>query len=195
MAAAKDLMQLGTLVAARHGWPEAKAFKAYELADADRMKLAGTAVELLKVFPKTPGGNAAHLTAAFAVQLDRHLAAPVHVVAGTLAVDGKPVYGDRLPFDGPAVFGDDEPQWNGHLWVMVGPFIADIAIFRAANSSDCPPELARHVHSVFGQDKGLYVDHWRRSRQVGLSYEPQYVLSRDEVTQLMGGAYRLLQGS
>jgi hypothetical protein len=45
---------------------------------------------------------------------------------------------------------------------------------------------------VFGQDKGLYVDLWRRTRQSGLGYEPQYVLSREEVTRLMGGAYRLI---
>lgn len=192
MIPAKDLVHLGKLVAARHGWAEARAFKAYEPDDADRARIAGCAVELLKAFPKAPG-TSAFLSGAFAVQLDRHLSAPVHLVAGTLSVDGVAVYEDSRAVDGPAIFAAPEPQWGGHIWAMVGPYVADIAIFRAAYSSDCPPALARHVHSVFGQEKGLYVDHWRRARRVGLGYEPQYVLSRDEVTSLMGGAYRLMQ--
>jgi len=206
MTVTKDLTQLGKLVAARHGWAEAKAFKAYAMPNADKARLAASAVEILKVF-RTAGADgaeagegkpmAAWLSAALAVQLERHLSAPVHVVAGVLSVDGRPVYGAPVssggePVDGPAVFGAEELRWGGHVWVMVGPYVVDIGIFRAANSADCPAELARHVHSVFGQDKGLYVDQWRRTRRTGLGYEPQYVLSRDEVTQLMGGAYRMI---
>jgi hypothetical protein len=196
MTVAKDLIQLGKLVAAQHGWAEAKAFKAYEMADADKARLAASAVEILKVFPKAESGEnapmAAWLSAALAVQLERHLSAPVHVVAGVLSVDGVPVYGHRGAVDGAAVFGAEELHWSGHVWVMVGPYVVDIGLFRAAYSADCPAELARHVHSVFGQDKGLYVDLWRRTRQSGLGYEPQYVLCREEVTRLMGGAYRLI---
>ncbi|WP_159981459.1 MULTISPECIES: hypothetical protein [unclassified Novosphingobium] len=190
--AAKDLLQLGKLVASTHGWPAARAFKAYELNDADRARIAGCAVDLLKVFPKAPG-TSAFLSAAFVVHLERHLSAPVHLVAGTLAVDGEPVYEDDRPSAAANAFKAEELQWQGHMWVMIGGYVADISIFRAAYSSDCPPALARHVHSVFGQDKGLYVDQWRRSRRQGLSYEPQYVLSQDEVTSLMGGAYRLIE--
>lgn len=201
MTVTKDLTQLGKLVAARHGWAEAKAFKAYAMPDADKARLAACAVEILKVF-RNAGADvaeagegkpmAAWLSAALAVQLERHLSAPVHVVAGVLSVDGRPVYGIPEPVDGPAVFGAEELHWDGHVWVMVGPYVVDIGIFRAAYSADCQAELARHVHSVFGQDKGLYVDQWRRTRRTGLGYEPQYVLSRDEVTRLMGGAYRMI---
>ncbi|AXB78668.1 hypothetical protein [Novosphingobium sp. P6W] len=190
--AAKDLLQLGKLVASTHGWPAARAFKAYDLSDADRARMAGCAVDLLKVFPKAPGASA-FLSAAFAVHLERHLSAPVHLVAGTLAVDGERVYEDDRSSLAANAFTAEDPRWQGHVWVMVGGYIADISIFRAAYSSDCPPALARHVHSVFGQDKGLYVDQWRRSRRLGLSYEPQYVLGQDEVTNLMGGAYRLIE--
>jgi len=195
MIGAKDLIQLGTLVAAQHGWAAAKAFKAYEMPDVDKARLAACAVEILKVFPKAASEDraaSAWLSAALAVQLERHLSAPVQVVAGVLSVDGTPVHGRREPVDGPAVFGAEDLHWSGHVWVMVGPYVADIAIFREAGSANCPAELARHVHSVFGPDKGLYVDHWRRTRRSGLGYEPQYVLSSEEVTRLMGGAYRLI---
>ncbi|WP_232492646.1 hypothetical protein [Novosphingobium kaempferiae] len=193
MLPVKDLAQLGQRIAATHGWPAAKAFKAYVWSDEDQALIAGCASDMLKVFPKEAGTE--HLlSAALAVQLERRLQAPVHLVAGTLSLDGVPVRGNRQPFDGPAVFATEQPAWRGHIWVMVGPHIVDAAIFRLANSPDCPPALARHVHSVFGSDKGLYADQWRRSRRLGLEYEPQYVLSGDEVDRLMGAAYRLMTG-
>lgn len=192
MVIAKDLVQFGRLVAAQHGWPAAKAFKSYELGEIQRTALAQCAVELLKVFPATPDQSAL-ISAAFAVQLERVLTAPVHVVAGTLTVEGEPVIGDRSPLDGAAVFGASDLQWNGHVWVMVGPYIADLSIFRSAYSREGPARLARHVDLVFGRGKGLYVDHWQRSRRNGLGYEPQYVLSEEQVTRLMGRAYQLIE--
>lgn len=192
MTPAQDIAQLGRLVAARHGWAEAKAFKVYQPGDADRAIMARCAVDLLKVFPKAPG-TAALLTGAFAVQLGRHLAAPVHVVAGGLSVDGQPVSGDRPAAGAVDIAAQAGIARGEHAWVMVGAHVLDIAIFRMAYSSNCPPMLARHVHSVFGQDKGLYVDHWRRARQLGLGYTPRRVLGAEEVTTLMGGAYAVMK--
>ena len=76
---------------------------------------------------------------------------------------------------------------------MMGDYIVDISIFRSAYSADGPARLARHIDLNFGPDKGLYVDQWKRTRRVGLDYEPQYVLSADEVTTLMGGAFHLIE--
>jgi hypothetical protein len=191
MLPVKDLAQLGQRVAATHGWAAAKAFKAYAWSDADRARIARCASELLGVFPKGPG-TVNLLTAALAVQLQRHLQAPVHLVAGTLSVDGAAVLGDRLPFDGPGVFAEPNPAWPGHLWVMVGAHVVDVAIFRIAYSPDCPPELAHHVHGVFGPDKGLYADQWRQARRLGLAYEPQYVLSEDDLMRLMAAAHHAM---
>ncbi|PNU06887.1 hypothetical protein [Novosphingobium guangzhouense] len=194
MLPVKDLAQLGQRVAATHGWAAAKAFKAYTWTEPDQARIAGCAADLLKVFPQQPGTGIL-LSAALAVQLERHLDAPVHLVAGTLSIDGMPVRGNRASFDGPHVFGAEPPVWDGHVWVMVGAHIVDVAIFGLARSADCRPELARHVHSVFGPDKGLYADQWRRSRRMGLEYEPQYVLSDDEVNRLMTAAYHLISGA
>ncbi|TCM20661.1 hypothetical protein EDF56_102324 [Novosphingobium sp. PhB165] len=192
MSTVKDLAQLGKRIAAQHGWAAAKAFKAYEMNEADRAVLSKCATDLLKVFPPV-SGVAAEMSAALAVGLESRLAAPIHVVAGTLAVEGVPVFGDRTPFDGAEVFSTPNPDWNGHVWVMIGPYVVDIAIFRAAYSRQGPARLARHIDLNFGPNKGLYVDLWRRTQQVGLSYEPHYVLSADEVTRLMGGAYHIIK--
>ncbi|MCE7796346.1 hypothetical protein LWE61_07195 [Sphingobium sufflavum] len=192
MTTAKDLVHLGKLIAATHGWAAAKAFKSYRMGDADRAVLATCAVDLLRVFPTRPDSSAL-MSAAFAVQLDRVLSAPVQVVAGTLSMEGEPVLGDHRPFDGPATFAQSHPAWQGHVWVMVGPYVADIALFRAAYSPAGPPRLARHIDLLFGPNQALYVDAWQRSRQRGLHYEPQYVLAEAEVTGLMGGAYALIE--
>lgn len=191
MTSAKDLIQLGKLVAQAQGWDEARAFKGFEMTDADRARIAGSAVDLLKVFPRAPGSGA-QLAAAFAVQLGRVLDAPIEVVAGTLTVDGVPVLGRRQPVTAADVCADG---FDGHVWVMVGPNIAELALFRRANERDCPPLLARHVHSVFGHDKGLYVDQWRKARKQGLGYEPQCVLGTEAVDALMAGAFRLIKGA
>ncbi len=192
MSAIKDIAHLGKLVAAQHGWPAAKAFKAYAMNDADREALSRCAIDLLKVFPPIPGACAL-MSASLAVSLERCLEAPIHVVAGTLAVDGVPVFGNREPFDGPKVFSASNPDWDGHVWVMVGANIVDVSLFRTAYSRHAPPRLAKHIDLVFGPNKGLYVDRWKRTSQLGLSYEPQYVLSADEVTGLMGGAYHVIK--
>jgi hypothetical protein len=181
MSIIKDTASLGQHIAAQHGWPAAKAFKAYVMSDADRAIIAQCAIDVLGLFPPQPQ-PAAVLSAALAVGLERRLVAPIHVVAGVLAVEGVPVFGARQAVDA-AQMADGQ-----HVWVMVGGNIVDVAIFASAYSPQGPARLARHVDLTFGPGKGLYVDSWKRTRLVGLGYEPQYVLSADEVTGLMGEA-------
>lgn len=192
MSAIKDNTQLGRLIAQRHGWTAAKAFKAYEMDEADRAVLSRCAIDLLKAFPDVPGAGAL-LSAALAVSLERHMKAPVHVFAGRLAMEGELVLGTRQPFDGAHVLSTSCPAWEGHVWVMVGPYVVDISIFRTAYSAEGPARLAKHLDLTFGPNKGLYVDHWKRTRHAGLTYEPQHVLSEDEVTTLMAGAFDIIK--
>lgn len=192
MSEVQDLAQLGKLIAVNHGWPTAKAFKAYVASDEDKAAVATKARDVLRVFPEAAGACAL-MSAAFAVHLERELDAPIHVVAGTLTIDGEPVIGDRQPFDGRVIFGADEFAWDGHVWVMIGPYIADLSIFRTAYSPVSPPNLTRHIAHVFGAGKGLYFDRWRHTRQLGLGYHPQYVLSEAEVTALLAGAQRAIE--
>lgn len=192
MPAPADLVQLGQRVAATHGWAAARAFKAYVWNERDRAEIAACASDILKLFPATAGQEAS-LSATLAFQLQRRLQAPVHLVAGTLSVEGVAVRTDRISSDGTSPFAAGAPAWRGHLWIMVGPHIVDVAIFRLANAPDCPPILARHVHSWFGSDKGLYADQWRHARRIGLDYDPLHVLSEEDVNHLLNAAYRLIK--
>jgi hypothetical protein len=194
MPIAKDLALLGKRIALHHGWAAAKAFKSYEMSDADRVVVSQSAVDLLRVFPDVAGASAM-MSAALAVQLESRLQAPVHVVAGTLSVEGAAVLGDGAGFDGAQVFAEADPRWNGHVWVMIGATIVDVSIFRTAYSAQGPARLAKHVDLVFGPGKGLYVDPWQRSSQRGLGYDPHYVLSAQEVTRLMGGAFHAIKAA
>lgn len=189
MPTVDDLAQLGRRVAATYGWAAAKAFKAYVWSEQDQAAIAACASKTLTLFPPA-ARNEDLLTATLAFQLQRRLQTPVYLVAGTLSVDGVPI-----PLGRSELLASDALSWQGHLWIMVGPYIIDATIFRLANLPDCPSALARHVHSMFGPNKGLYADHWRRSRRVGLDYDPEHVLSDDEMDELLNAAYRLIGDS
>jgi hypothetical protein len=191
MANGQDLADLGKLVARQRGWPAAKAFKAYEMTEDDRTTITASALEVLRVFPSIPGACAL-MSAAFAVRLEQMLEVPIVVVAGVLSVENDPVFGRRGEVPSEA-FATSNLDWDGHIWVMVGPYVADVSIFRTAYSIGGPPRLSRHIDLMFGPNKGLYVDRWRHTRQLGLGYEPQYILSEDEVTGLMQGAFQKIQ--
>ena len=181
MALIRDMARLGKQVAARHGWAAAKAFKAYRMSEADQAALSHCAVELLRAFPDGFAASAA-MSAALALALERVTDAPVQVVAGTLLLDDAVLFGT-------------EPEANRHVWIMIGPYVVDISIFRIAASPDAPDRLVRHIDLTFGRGKALYVDQWRRTARLGLRYEPEHVMDADEITALMGGAYEAIQKS
>lgn len=191
MSNTKNLAALGKLIAAQHGWPAAKAFKSYQLDDTARATISAAALDILKVFPPL-GGAGALMSAALAVRLEGTLDGPIQVVAGTLSVNDEPVLVDHAPLL-PGAFSQADPGWRGHVWVMAGPYIVDVSIFRTAYSRAGPATLSRHIDLMFGPNKALYVEHWGRTRLRGLKYEPGYVLSRDEVNALMAGAYHKIR--
>lgn len=174
MTTSQDILQLSKRVAASHGWATAKVFKSYVMSDADRAAISRCAVDLLAIFPAAPDASLM-MSAALAVSVERAISAPVHVMRGHLTVEGRPVLG---------------PDYG---WLMVGPYVVDIALFRLAYSADAPALLAKHVDLAFGPNKALYVDHWSMTRRVGLRYLPEHVLTEAEVTALMGDAFRLIK--
>lgn len=156
MTASLALARMGRLVAEAHGWDLARAFKTYEPSAADQAVIAGCAQDMLRALGGKPL-SAPALSAAFAVHLGRKLDAPIVVTQGTLAVTGETVPGD-------------------HAWVMIGPWIADMALFTRAYAADAPPTLAAHVLRAFGPGKGLFCEAWRRTPRMGLGYDPRRVL-------------------
>jgi hypothetical protein len=173
MSIHQDIVQLGKRIAASHGWSAAKAFKAYEMNDADRATISRCGVDLLAIFPAAPNASAL-MSAALAVSLERAMTAPIHVVSGSLQVEGRPAL-------------------ESHNWLMIGPYIVDIALFRLAYSAEAPAILAKHVDLVFGANKALYVDHWSMTKRAALRYQPEQVLNEAQVTALMGDAFNLIK--
>ena len=166
-----DLVQLGQCVAATDESAAAKAFKAYVWCEQDKAGIATCASKIFKLFPQSEA-NEDLLSATLASQLQRRLQVDVSLVAGALSVDGVLVCRGQLPSGKSSPYAADALPWDEHLWIMIGPHLIDANIFRLANRPGCPSDLQRHVHSVFGSQNGLYVDHWRLTRRVGLKYDP-----------------------
>ena len=192
MNKSQEVRRIKKLIAVSSGWPVAKAFEAYVMSDCDKSIIASKAVDVLRIFPTIPGACAL-MSAIFAACLERTLKAPILVVAGTLTIKNQPVFGNGKPFDGDAVFSKDNLDWDGHVWVMIGQYIADISIFRTANTTKSPPLLANHINSTFGSVRGLYLDRWTHTRRSDIGYHPQYVLTYDQVTSLMKGAEQVIK--
>lgn len=169
MSTNHDILQLSKRIASTHDWSAAKAFKAYTMAEDDRAAISRCGMDILAIYPASLGTSAT-ISAALAIGLERAMKAPIHVIRGQLWVDG------RLA----------EPVWH---WVMIGPYIIDISLFRHAYSSKASTILAKHIDLVFGPNKALYVDHWSMTKRLGLRYQPEAVLSPTQVNALMGEAF------
>jgi hypothetical protein len=192
VSVAKNMVELGALVAVTHGWEEARRFKKYRPSDDDKIILANCAKEILDIFPDMAAA-CAMMSAAFAVHLERGMTAPIHVVAGALYADGERVFGTDAAVDGSRIFSRSAFDWDGHVWVMTGGYVADISLFRTAYSREAPPALSSLVAATFGPGKGMYFDDWRKTRKLGLRYEPSYVLPAEQVDGLLAGAHALVK--
>jgi hypothetical protein len=192
VSVAKNMIELGVLVAATHGWDEARRFKKYRPSQSDKSVLASRARQILDIFPDMASA-CAMMSAAFAAHLERGMAAPVHLVAGALYADGERVFGTDTEVDGAYLFSRSASDWDGHVWVMIGGYVADISLLRTAYSRLAPPALSSLVAATFGPGKGMYFDDWRKTRRLGLRYEPSYVLPAEQVDGLLAGAHALIK--
>ena len=133
------------------------------------------------------------MSAVYATRLRLAGLGPAYVVAGTLAVMGQRIFGDGHPIDG-KIFDESNSDWDGHAWVMFGPLIADISLFRTAYSAQSPRLLANHVRHEFGSGRGLLIVRWSDAPKSGLHYSPQYVLAETQVDALARGAQVIFGG-
>lgn len=186
MLFARNIAELGRLVARAQGWSAAKAFKSATLDEGEQAAVSQAALGLLGLLP---AATPAQMSAALAVRLERLIEAPVQMVAGALAVEGVVVLGAPGPLDAETVC---DPGFTGHVWLMVGETVIDMALFRLAYAARGPARLARHVDLVFGPGKALLVDGWKHAARLGFAYRPQIVLEAATVTALMGQAHQAI---
>lgn len=184
---------LYSLIAASFGPGAADEWRRCKPAKDDCDKLAGAGAEVLKAFPGRSAGACALMSAVFSVVLENKVAQRGYVVAGSLYVGGTRVFGEDSALDGKARFSQSELSWDGHAWLVFGNLLADVSLFRTADSGKGPPALSAHIHRVFGRGKGLMI--CRTDDTGDLRYVPEYVLTQDQVDALYRGARKLIVGN
>jgi hypothetical protein len=186
-------MKLATLIATSHGPEAAKDYATFQPNEEQLATLQRVGNEVISIFgPVTHA--CAPMSAAYTARLEFELkkAVPVFMVAGSLKVKGEWIYGDGKPFDGKAAFGSSNSSWDGHAWVMFGPYVADATVRQTALSGRSHKSLETLVRKTYGEEKGLVVMKWSEAPSHGFYFIPQYVLTDQEVTNVFLGAQRLL---
>ncbi len=185
-------MAIADLIEATHG---AAAAQQYRQTVPDRNAcdaLIAVAKEALVALPPVPGACLL-MSALIASRTADMTSYPTYVVAGSLAVGRVRIFGQDTLTNGSELFSQDHPSWDGHAWVVFGPHIAEASLFRTAYSGRSHPTLAAFVREKYGPGRGLMLTTPGQAEQDGLSYQPQYVLSSDQVDGLTLGALSLLR--
>jgi hypothetical protein len=183
-------MDFGKLIERCRSREEAQVYKAFTPDEVDLRRLGEIGKEVLKHIPPKPGACAL-MSAVYAARLQHVGLAPAYVVAGSLDIRGHRIFGDCRRLDWSKAFSESNLEWNGHAWVMFGPYIADISIFRTAYSNFSPPRFAAHIRTEFGEGRGLLAMPWSEAPSYGLRYSPQYVLTEAQISGLYLGAMEL----
>ena len=184
---------LHSLIAASFSLAAADEWRQFEPVQDDCDKLASAGFEVLRAFPGRAPGACALMSAVFSVALENKVTRRGYVVAGSLYVGDTRVFGEDHALDGRARFSQSELSWDGHAWLVFGNLLADVSIFRTADSGKGPPVLSAHIHREFGSGRGLMI--CRTDDTGDLRYVPEYVLTQDQVDALFRGARRLIVGS
>lgn len=179
------VVDLYELIQRSHGREAADAYRAYAPTEDDIALLAHEATKVLAAFGNEPGACVL-LSACCAAAFLEGRKAPLHVVAGSLSIEGVPIFSDGKPFDGDAVFSQSNISWDGHAWLVLGDRMLDISLMRTAHSQKSPPALTRYVMDRLGSRRTPMV--CQVSEALGMAYVPQYVLRDDQITGLVKGA-------
>ena len=114
---------------------------------------------------------------------------PVYVVAGELYVNDVRVFGsDSQETSIRDDINRSNPSWDGHFWLVLGPYIVDVSVFRTAYPNSSPPALAQHVKERFGSGRGLLIADQKGLDELGLKYIAHSLLTEEQVTAYFSGA-------
>ena len=159
-----------------------------DLVRSSLQDIVDTGREILEHCPSVAGACAS-MSAMWTALLRDRLNLPAYCVAGDLLARGQVVFGDKATIaDLKATFQRSTPDWDGHCWVVLGDYIADISVFRTAYSDYSPPQLQRVILESFGEGRGLFLSPEREVGDFGLKYVPRFVLPDDQVSALVRGA-------
>jgi hypothetical protein len=183
------------LIAQSHSRNAADEFSAFDPSDADFASLVQATKELQVCFKPVPGACVV-MSALLIARVQSLTKTPVYMVAGTLSVARKRIFGTDGPIDGAKVFSQSAVSWDGHCWVQFGKYVVDTSLFRTAYSGKGDPALAAHVMKTHGANKSAPIATYEAlANEDGLIYVPQYVLTQAQLEPITNGAFAVLDAN
>lgn len=98
-------------------------------------------MKVLGLFPGRLAGQCALMSAAYSIALEKLGTQPGYVVAGSLYIGDKRIFGEHKELDGKVLFSKSHPDWNGHAWIVYGDYLADVSVFRTAERRKPTPAV------------------------------------------------------
>jgi hypothetical protein len=181
------------LITKSHSSTAADAYRDFLPTEQQRQRLYEVGREVLSNFPNIPGA-CAPMSTLYAARWQQESDTPIYVVAGKLNIEDNPVFGSEIDANEiGSVLSQSNSSWDGHCWLVFGPYIVDISIFRTAYSDYSPAILASHVTEKFGKNRGILVAEPSALAEHGFQYIPQYVFTEELVTGHCLGAAQIFE--
>lgn len=179
------MADLAALIAASYTPADADSFSGFVPSQSDLSSIATAGGEVLLLFKKVPGA-CAMMSAVYVRRIQALLPhIPVYAVAGSLSIGDQPIFGqDLFSRDWKLEFREANLDWDGHCWVVVGEYIADVSLCRTAYSPQSPPLLTNHITQLFGSGRGLVINTNSGWRREGFLYQPEHVLTNSQIDTL-----------
>lgn len=179
--------ELSKIIESSYSKADAIAACSFRPNKLDVQQLQDVGSKVLTIFPYTPGACAL-MSAMWAAFIRKTTEYPIHVVAGSLFVDGNHIFGnDSTANQLKKELSRTNSDWDGHCWIIFGNQIADISIFRTAYSETSSPILKKKILSEFGEGKGFLIAPTETLREKGIVYDSKYVLTDEEISGLSNG--------
>jgi hypothetical protein len=172
----------------------AEAWSKFTVDEADKLVLEEAARKVLQLFPGRKSGACALMSATYSWAIEKLGTRPAYVAAGSLYIGDNRVFGKDGEFDGKRLFSESNPDWDGHVWIVYGDWLADVSVFRTADAGS-PRILSQYVAKTFGRGRGFMACRMEAMESSGLRYVPQYVLTQDQVDALGRGALAMIDGT
>lgn len=188
-----DDHDLSDLITASFDADAAEAWSKFTVGEADKLVLQEAANKVLKVFSGRVPGQCALMSALYSLALEKLGTKPGYVVAGSLYVGDRRIFGEYCKFDGKQLFSKSNLDWNGHAWIVYGDWLADVSVFRTADGGS-PRLLSKHVAKEYGRGRGFCAWKMATMDKNGLRYVPQYVLTQEQVDAVGRGALAMIDG-
>jgi hypothetical protein len=148
------------LITASFDASAAEAWSQFTGGEAEKIVLREAALKVLGLFPGRMAGQCALMSAAYSIALEKLGTQPGYVVAGSLYIGDKRIFGEDKDFDGKVLFSESNPDWNGHAWIVYGDYLADVSVFRTADAGS-PRLLSKHIARSTGADAAFAHGRWR----------------------------------